>query len=337
MEGLNHFYWQSGRYPQAEAAYQAAAAVVSSAARGAKDTDKATCLRVQVRALAYQSNFQRVSGKRDAARRIQQQCLAILEDPALAGVDTRLEHAILSSIMARTVCMADYVQGRQRFEESFYLFRDLVLQREMAGTLTSWGTMSMFLGAYQDAQQRLEEGLAISRALGNLSGVSVCLHRLAQIAWLQGRFEEAELLARQGYATSLEASSLTGSAVSLLEVVTASVIDETKVPRRTASVVGGILIALLGLLPALSLDFLGVMDRLAEALLALGAFFMSIFVGWVAVGAADELRKGASEKFHRLVPSLMATIRWVLPPVILFAAVYAFMAVWREYMAAYGG
>jgi SNF family Na+-dependent transporter len=79
------------------------------------------------------------------------------------------------------------------------------------------------------------------------------------------------------------------------------------------------------------------MDKLAEALLALGAFFMAIFVGWVTVGATDELRKGASAKFDRLVPSLMATIRWVLPPVILFAAVYAFMAVWREYMAAYGG
>jgi NSS family neurotransmitter:Na+ symporter len=127
------------------------------------------------------------------------------------------------------------------------------------------------------------------------------------------------------------------SAVSLLEVVTASVIDETKVDRKKASIVGGILIALLGLLPALSLDFLGVMDKLSEALLALGAFFMAIFVGWVTVGATDELRKGATAKFDRLVPSLMATIRWVLPPVILFAAVYAFMAVWREYMAAYGG
>jgi DNA-binding SARP family transcriptional activator/predicted ATPase len=217
-EGLGHFYWQSGRYRQAEAAFQAAAAAVSSAARAAKDTDKATCLRVQVMALVRQSDFQRALGERDAARRTQQQCLAILEDPALAGADTRLERAILSSTMARTVCMADYVQGRQRFEESFSLFRDLDLQREMAGTLTSWGTMSMFLGAYQDAKQRLEEGLAINRALGNLSGVSGSLSRLAQIAWLQGRFEEAELLAREGYATSLEASSLTGSAVSLLEL-----------------------------------------------------------------------------------------------------------------------
>jgi NSS family neurotransmitter:Na+ symporter len=127
------------------------------------------------------------------------------------------------------------------------------------------------------------------------------------------------------------------SAVSLLEVVTASVIDETRISRKKASIIGGILIAALGILPAISLDFLGVMDKLAEALLALGAFFMAIFVGWVAVGAADEIKKGAPESFHRYVPSIMASIRWIVPPVVLFAAVYAFMAVWREYMAAFGG
>lgn len=127
------------------------------------------------------------------------------------------------------------------------------------------------------------------------------------------------------------------SAVSLLEVVTASVIDEFRLPRRPASVAGGVLIAALGLLPASSLDLLGVIDKLAEAMLALGAFFMAIFVGWVAVGAADELRKGASERSKRLVPLIMKAVRFVLPPVILFATVYAFMAVVREYHAAFGG
>lgn len=127
------------------------------------------------------------------------------------------------------------------------------------------------------------------------------------------------------------------SAVSLLEVVTASVIDETRLTRRSSAVVGGILIAILGLLPALSLDFLGVMDRLAEALLALGAFFMAIFVGWVATGASEELKKGAPVGFHKFIPSIMATVRWVIPPIILFAASYAFVAVVREYMTAFGG
>ncbi|MFC1660281.1 sodium-dependent transporter [Gemmatimonadota bacterium] len=127
------------------------------------------------------------------------------------------------------------------------------------------------------------------------------------------------------------------SAVSLLEVVTASLIDEYKFPRKVAAVGSGILITALGLLPATSLDVLSLVDKLSEAMLALGAFFMAIFVGWVTVGAADELRKGASERFQRLVPGLMTTIRFVLPPVILFAAVYAFMAVWRTYLESFGG
>jgi NSS family neurotransmitter:Na+ symporter len=127
------------------------------------------------------------------------------------------------------------------------------------------------------------------------------------------------------------------SAVSLLEVVTASVIDETRLTRKSAAVLGGIVIAILGLLPALSLDFLGVMDGLSQALLALGAFFMAIFVGWVAKGAGEELKKGAPEGFHRFVPSIIGTIKWVLPPLILFVAAYAFVGVYKEYMAAFGG
>jgi NSS family neurotransmitter:Na+ symporter len=127
------------------------------------------------------------------------------------------------------------------------------------------------------------------------------------------------------------------SAVSLLEVVAASVIDEFKLPRKAASIAGGVLIAIMGLIPASSLDLLGVVDKLAEAMLALGAFFMAIFVGWVAVGAADEMRKGAGERTKRFVPFVMMAVRFVLPPVILFATVFAFMAVWAEYSAAFGG
>jgi NSS family neurotransmitter:Na+ symporter len=127
------------------------------------------------------------------------------------------------------------------------------------------------------------------------------------------------------------------SAVSLLEVVTSSVIDEFKLPRKPASIAGGVLIALIGLLPASSLDLLGVVDSLSQALLGLGAFFMAIFVGWVAIGAGDEIRKGASERSKAFVPAVMGAVRFILPPVILFATVYAFIAVWQEYQAAFGG
>lgn len=127
------------------------------------------------------------------------------------------------------------------------------------------------------------------------------------------------------------------SAVSLLEVVTASVIDEFKLPRKPASVGAGILIALMGLFPAMSLSILSVVDRLAEAMLALGAFFMAVFVGWFTVGAAEELKKGASERSQRLIPAVMAAVRFILPPVILIVSIYGFIAVWRTYLAEFGG
>ncbi len=127
------------------------------------------------------------------------------------------------------------------------------------------------------------------------------------------------------------------SAVSLLEVVASSVIDEFKLPRRAASVGAGVLIALLGLFPAMSISVLAVVDRLGEAMLALGAFFMAIFVGWVAVGAAEELKQGASERSKRLVPLVMFAVRFILPPVILMVSVFGFIAVWQTYLTEFGG
>jgi tetratricopeptide (TPR) repeat protein len=216
MEGLQHFCWQSGRYREAAAAFQAAATAAEAAAHGADD--KAACLRVWVRALAWQSNFQRAMGQEDAAQQLQQQCLAILGDPALAGSDTRLERAILSMSVGLTVCMADYEQGRQQFAESFSLFRALDHRWGMAWALDTWGSMSTFLGEYGDARRRYEEGLAIYRALGNPSGIAACVSHLAEIAWLQGRFEQAERLAREGVATAREGGSRTELAYTLLSL-----------------------------------------------------------------------------------------------------------------------
>jgi DNA-binding SARP family transcriptional activator/predicted ATPase len=216
MEGLQHFYWQSGRFREGEAALQAAAAALADAAETV--ADKVAFLRVQVRALAWQSNFQRAMGEQAAAGRLHQQCLAILMVPALAGSDTRMERAILTWAMGVTICMEDYAQGRQQFQESFSLFRELDHRWGMAWALNAWGTMSLFLGAYQDAERRLKEGLAIYRTLGNQSGVAGSLSRLAGIASVKGRFEEAEGLAREGVAASLEAGSRTQTALASLDL-----------------------------------------------------------------------------------------------------------------------
>ena len=130
------------------------------------------------------------AGKPDAAQQLHQQCLAILQDPALAGSDTRLERAILSWSMGATVCMADYAQGRERFEESFSLFRALDHRWGMAWALNAFCTMSKFLGELQDARQRFEEALALYRALGDPWGMARAIVHLGRVAYLLSEYGE---------------------------------------------------------------------------------------------------------------------------------------------------
>jgi len=217
MRGLDRFYWLSGRFRQAESAFQAAASACAVCVARNKG-DKAICLHVWVRALICQSEFLRALGQRDAALRCQQQCLTILEDPALAGSDTRLERGKLAQTMGTTVCMADYRQGTQRFEEAYYLYRELDYQWGMASALNAWSAMSMFLGNLSGAKPRAEEALVIFRELGDLAGAARSLRRLAQIAWLEGRLEEADSLVREAYASSLRAGTPAEAAIGLLDL-----------------------------------------------------------------------------------------------------------------------
>ena len=121
------------------------------------------------------------------------------------------------------------------------------------------------------------------------------------------------------------------SAVSLLEVVASSIIDEYKLDRKKAAVGAGIAIMILGVIPATDLRVLAVWDRMSEGLLALGALFMAIFVGWVMKHPGAEMVKGAGERFRKLVPPIIQVVRFVLPPVIFIASFYAFVAVKETY------
>lgn len=125
------------------------------------------------------------------------------------------------------------------------------------------------------------------------------------------------------------------SAISLLEVVTASVMDEIGVTRRRAAVVMGILIAIFGLFSAISTDFLGLADAIAgELLLVLGALGMAIFVGWaMKADPAEELARGAGERFKRTIPAVIFLIRFVLPPIIAFVLFFSVINTWGAIVA----
>ena len=84
------------------------------------------------------------------------------------------------------------------------------------------------------------------------------------------------------------------SAISLLEVVTSAAIDTLGIARRPAALGGAALIAALGIAPAMSLDALDWMDKIAgNLLLVAGGLALAIFVGWVMRDPLAEVAKGA--------------------------------------------
>lgn len=127
------------------------------------------------------------------------------------------------------------------------------------------------------------------------------------------------------------------SAVSLLEVVTASAIDEFKMPRRAAAIGAGIIITLVGLVPAMSLDALGLIDRVTEWFLALGALGVTLFVGWRMRDPQEEMLDGASGFFASIVPAVLFFIRFVMPLIILPVIVYAGLNLIGEFRTVFGG
>jgi NSS family neurotransmitter:Na+ symporter len=126
------------------------------------------------------------------------------------------------------------------------------------------------------------------------------------------------------------------SAVSLLEVVTASTIDEWKLNRRKAAIVAGIVITILGVLPALDTDALGAMDAIAsEVLLPFGGLLLALLVGWGPMGKRmDAFAEGASPMIRALLPGWKWTLRIAVPPLLIIVLSRTIPNGWQALMAA---
>ena len=104
------------------------------------------------------------------------------------------------------------------------------------------------------------------------------------------------------------------SAISLLEVVVASLMDELKWSRRTSALTAGTIAALTGVVPALSQEALGLMDKVAsEVIVVAGALGSLLLAGWMLKDPVGNIRAGASSLFRRIVPGLLIAIRYLAP------------------------
>ncbi len=110
------------------------------------------------------------------------------------------------------------------------------------------------------------------------------------------------------------------SGISLLEVVTSSLIDTWKLDRTVAALGAGSIIMVFGIPSAYNQDILGLFDAIAgEFLLAIGAFFLAIFVGYRMKDPRKEVRDGFNHE--GLINGWFWLVR-VLAPIVLLIVIW---------------
>jgi NSS family neurotransmitter:Na+ symporter len=119
------------------------------------------------------------------------------------------------------------------------------------------------------------------------------------------------------------------SAISLLEVVVAAMVDGLHMARRTAAVIGGVVITILGLPAAFNTTFLGNLDSLVgQFLLLLGGLCTAILVGYRLLPQADaELAKGLHHDGLRRTWAFL--VRYVAPVVLIVVLGFLAKPTWN--------
>ena len=133
---------------------------------------------------------------------------------------------------------------------------------------------------------------------------------------LPGAFAQMGAIGRVVGATffiALVVAAIT-SAVSLLEVIAATLIDQGRLNRRNATLTAAALAAIVGIIPAVSLTGLGIMDQLAaELFTVIGVLGAALLVGWVMHSPLEEMLRGSGPIGARMLPAALFLVRYVWP------------------------
>ena len=211
VEGLCLFYEQCGRYQDAKVACQIAADRLETVNSG-------DGLRVRAKMLAWQSAFSEKEGCLGLARQLAQQSLHILDDPSLAGCDTRPERALALRQMAKVAVHSAVEDAMQLGERSLVLYQTLDDRWMTARVLDDLSSGAFFLSAHDRAQQFCKESLDIRRALGDQRGIASSLESLGVNLLHQGQVEKAERLVRESIQLRREMGDQVGLAGGLFNL-----------------------------------------------------------------------------------------------------------------------
>ncbi|WP_320664815.1 sodium-dependent transporter [Prochlorococcus sp. MIT 1223] len=121
------------------------------------------------------------------------------------------------------------------------------------------------------------------------------------------------------------------SSISLLEVPVSSLMDQLNWERRKAVIVSTLIVFVIGIPSAISLDVLGNMDAIFNVLLILGGFLISILLGWVIPRKYDEDLALANSSY-RVRKYLKFMLRWVSPPVIAIGLVISLTDLFQSWI-----
>ena len=122
------------------------------------------------------------------------------------------------------------------------------------------------------------------------------------------------------------------SAISLLEVVVASAVDGLGWSRRRAALIAGLSATVLGIPSAASLDFLGLLDAVANNVFLLGGgLALSLFVGFAMRDPGAEIAPGTAAA--RWWPWWRRLLRYAVPAFLIFVLAFALPETWAAGVA----
>jgi tetratricopeptide (TPR) repeat protein len=160
-------------------------------------SEQQLALRVWARLLVWQGHFKREAGDVESYERLLSQSLSLVETAEQDGQDVRAEKAFALLWMGDRLLHSGRREGRQLYERSLALYRQLGDRWGTARVLRGMGWTAWYHGDYDKAERSLWESQAIFRSIRDYAQAETAYYWLSQLAYHRGEAEEAVRLARR--------------------------------------------------------------------------------------------------------------------------------------------
>jgi predicted ATPase/DNA-binding SARP family transcriptional activator len=206
VDGLCRFYQWRGRYVEAEAACQMAAADL----RTSTSADGQCAL---AKTLAWQSDISHQLGRTTPTEPLLRDSIALLNGPLLAGRDTRSERARFLLQLGQRLADPALEKAQELYEQSLALYREIGDELGEADVLAAMGRLAWTSGEYGRAKPLQEAALAIRQRRGNQKEIAYSFTLLGVTTLFQGQLEQGERLIRKGLEIRQQIGDRVGTAI----------------------------------------------------------------------------------------------------------------------------